>query len=397
MKKKYIVTIIIIALVILDLILLYFNLQKKRENTSNIDVEVKPKDEVVEVNDMVFEYDSDIYIKDIVEIESDQKLDTLTLGEQTFSIKDNDKTYNLNYRVVDTTPPFLNGGSTITVQKGKSVNLVNKYLCGDNHDDKPNCYITGDYDLNKLGTYSLVYHAEDSSGNKVQKNFKLKVVSKVSSSTSSKPQIALSNYIKKYKTEDTMIGIDVSAWQGNIDYNKAKKDGVEFVIIRVGYGPSDGEYKLDKWFNENYKKAKAAKLDIGVYFYSYANSVEEAKKEVTWVMNKINHEPLQIGIAFDWENWSTFNKYNVSFKKLNDIASAFITEAENNGYNGYLYSSAFYLNRIWKRYDNTWLAYYTDNNDFSKPFSIWQATSRGKVKGISGNVDVDILYKKKSN
>ena len=388
-------TIIILLIIIVDLVLLYLTLSRKRP-VNEINEDNTPKKEVIELNDLIFEYDSDIYLKDILEVETDQKLDTLSLGDKTTFVEHDNKLYNIHYSVVDTTPPFLNGG-TVTVQKGKSVNLVNKYLCGDNYDDKPNCYITGTYDLNKIGTYDLVYHAEDSSGNKTQKSFKLKVVSKVSSSTSSKPQIPLSDFIKKYKTEDTMIGIDVSAWQDNIDYNKAKKDGVEFVIIRVGYGPSDGEYKLDKWFNENYKKAKAAKLDIGVYFYSYASSVEEAKKEVKWIINKINHEPLQIGIAFDWENWSTFNKYNVSFKKLNDIAAAFINEAEINGYTGYLYSSAFYLNRIWKQYDNTWLAYYTSNNDFSKPFNIWQATSRGKVKGISGNVDVNILYKNKSN
>ena len=134
-------------------------------------------------------------------------------------------------------------------------------------------------------------------------------------------------------------------------------------------------------------------IELGVYFYSYAKSEEDARAQAKWIVKKLNGQKLELPIAFDWENWSSFNKYNVSFKHLNDIAYAFIDEVEKNDYEGMLYSSAYYLKNIWKDYDKVWLAYYTDNNDFSKPFNIWQLSSKGKVNGISGSVDIDVLYK----
>ena len=362
------------------------------------DAVVKPVEiNEIPINDLVFEVYSDINIGNIIEQDWDEKLDTDHLGEYTKEVMIGTDKYILNYKVVDTKAPIIQGGSTKTVTKGSNTNLVNKFMCGDNYDDRPNCFIEGEYDLNKVGTYKLTYVAEDSSGNKKTKNFTLKVVNKSnssSSSSSSVKKVALKEFITKYKTENTMIGIDVSAWQDDINWEKAKKDGVEFAILRIGYGPSDGVIKEDKWFKNNIKKATAAGIPLGVYLYSYAKTEEDAVNSVKWIVEKLNGQKLDIGIAFDWENWNSFNKYNVSFHKLNNIARTFIKECENNGYKGWLYSSAYYLHNIWESFpDNTWLAYYTSNNDFSLPFTIWQASSKGKVSGISGAVDIDILYK----
>ena len=259
-----------------------------------------------------------------------------------------------------------------------------------------NLNVQGSYNINKVGTYNLTYRAEDESGNKSSKAIKLKVINKSSSSSSSsssKGKTPLKDYITKYKNENTKIGIDVSAWQDDIDWKKAKADGVEFAMLRIGYGPtSSNEIKQDKWFNNNIKKAKEQGIPVGVYLYSYAKTIKDIKEQAKWIKDKLNGQTLELPIAFDWENWSTFNKYDVSFKELNDLAKAFIEEVENYGYEGMLYSSAYYLNHIWKEYDNTWLAYYTKNNDYSKSYMMWQLTSSGKVNGISGAVDVDILY-----
>ena len=389
MKKKYILLFTIIILLIVCGILIKITLDKKEEKSVIIEEENKNEKEVID--NLVYQYDQDVYLNEIIEIDSQDKLDTQTLGDRSLDIEN----YTINYKVVDTKKPIIGGSSTVKVEKGKSINLVNKFMCGDNYDDKPKCYIEGDYDLNTLGTYDLTYVAEDSSGNKSTKKFKLKVINKTTSSSSSTvKRTKISEYIKKYKNEKTKIGIDVSAWQDNIDWAKAKKDGVEFAILRIGYGHTNsGELKLDNWFERNIKEAKKQGIELGVYFYSYAKSEEDARAQAKWIVKKLNGQKLELPIAFDWENWSSFNKYNVSFKHLNDIAYAFIDEVEKNDYEGMLYSSAYYLKNIWKDYDKVWLAYYTDNNDFSKPFNIWQLSSKGKVNGISGSVDIDVLYK----
>ena len=412
MKNKRITITILCILIVIDILLIVLTFTKKDDrkdiiNNNNIPKEKEntPKELKEQIlNNLIFEYDSTIYLKDILEVDVEGVLDTETLGEQKKEVLYNDTKFVINYKIIDSIPPIIMGSTTKSTTVGKKINLVNKFMCGDNHDDKPNCYIEGEYDFDKVGTYYLKYVAKDSSGNKTTKNFKLKVKEKPkegssSSSTSTTPikKTSLKKYINKYKKENTKIGIDVSAWQDNINWEKAKNAGVEFAMIRIGYGPtSNNEIKEDKWFKNNIKGAKKAGIPVGVYLYSYARSIEDAKEQVKWINNKLNGEKLELPIAFDWENWSSFNKYNVSFKKLNDIANAFIEETHKYGYEGMLYSSAYYLNHIWKQYDNTWLAYYTSNNDFKKPYIMWQLSSKGGVDGISGPVDIDVLYENKT-
>ena len=353
--------------------------------------------------ELTYEFDKKVTLKSILKVNVKGNLPTTKLGENEYTTTYKKNKYIIKYTVVDTKAPIILGGTTKTTTVGKKINLVNKYLCGDNHDSKPKCYIKGDYDINTPGTYKLKYVAEDMSGNKTTKNIKLKVKEKKSSGSSSSStttkvkRTKISTYIKKYKKKNTKIGIDVSAWQDDINWKKAKKDGVEFAMLRIGYGPtSSNELMLDKRFTNNIKNAKKEKVKVGVYFYSYAKTKAEAKEQAKWIVKKLNGQKLDLPIAFDWENWNSFNKYNVSFKDLNDIAKTFIKEVEKAGYQGMLYSSAYYLNIIWKNYDKTWLAYYTSNNDFKKPYIMWQLTSTGKVNGISGSVDIDVLYKNKN-
>ena len=390
--------IIILLIILVSTILLYFQMFKNNEENKE-----EENANIIVISDLVFEYDSKVLISDVLELDVEGYLDTEKLGTNSRTVIHEDKDYIINYEVVDTTPPIIMGGTTKKTYIGEKINLVNKYLCGDNHDTKPKCYIEGEYDINTKGTYKLKYVAEDISGNKTSKNIKLKVIEKPtntgsnsSSSSSSSSTIKttkLSKYIKKYKKENTKIGIDVSAWQDDIDWKKAKKDGVEFAILRIGFGHTNAnELVLDKWFKNNLKKTKEENIPIGLYFYSYAKTKEQARSQAQWIIKELNGQKLDLPIAFDWENWNSFNKYNVSFKELSDIADAFIEELENNGYQGMLYSSAYYLNHMWRDFDNTWVAYYTDNNDFSKPYIMWQLSSKGKVDGIIGPVDIDVLY-----
>ena len=396
--KKYISIIIIVVLLFMISFFAYKEFNKKEiipENNNVTKEEVKPKEKVI-LNDLSYNFNDVVYLKNITSIETNETLDTITLGDNTYNFEN----YEINYSVVDNVKPLILGSSSATVYTGSSEkDVINKFLCGDNHTSKPDCHIEGTYDLNKVGEYKVKYIAIDDSGNEESKDFKLivkkKPKSSSSSSSSSKPKTDIKTYIDKYKNENTMIGIDVSAWQGSINFSKVKKDGVEAAIIRLGYGPSSGQLKLDSKFKANLKGFKEQKIPVGVYFYSYAKTKEDVKKQAEFIVKNLNGQTLELPIAFDWENWKNYNNYNLSFKDLNDLYLTFSEELQKHGYNTMLYSSAYYLNRLWDVHNNTWVAYYTSNNDFKKEYMMWQATSKGKVSGISGPVDVNIIYNNK--
>lgn len=399
MKKNVFIILFVFLSVVIGY-LLYINIINKDDVNDNSDsnntvIKDKPKEKVV-LNNLSYNFNDKVYIKDLTGIDTNETLDTLTLGDNSINI-DN---YEINYSVVDNVKPLILGSSSATVYTGSTEkDVVNKYLCGDNHTSKPDCHIEGTYDLNKVGEYKVTYIARDESGNEETKEITLKVKKKPksssSSSSSAKAKDPIKDYISKYKNENTMIGVDVSAWQGTINFAKAKKDGVEAAIIRLGYGPSSGQLKLDSKFKANLKGFKEQNIPVGVYFYSYAKTKEDVKKQAEFIIKNLNGETLDLPIAFDWENWGSYNKYNLSFKDLNDLYLTFSEEIQKAGYNSMLYSSAYYLNRLWDVHNNTWVAYYTSNNDFKKEYMMWQATSKGKVSGISGPVDIDIIYNNK--
>ena len=109
-------------------------------------------------------------------------------------------------------------------------------------------------------------------------------------------------------------------------------------------------------------------------------------------IDALNGEKLDLPIAFDWEIWSGFNNYKLNFNDLNEIAESFIKEINKYNYEGIIYGSAFYINRVWNQNSRTWLAYYTSNNDFEKPYFMWQLSSQGKIDGINGYVDLNVIY-----
>ena len=390
MKKNSILTILFFVLSIAITVIVVLTLDTK-------DIVYRPynKNEVNYIlGEFTFDFDSEVNIKDILGESYDEVIDTSELGEKEISVKSKDDkriTYQIRYKVVDREAPLIKGSNTITIDKGSDTNLVNKFLCGDYYDDIPNRYIEGDYDINRIGSYNLTYVGIDSSGNKSTKDFTLKVVKPTKSTSSPVTRKSLTEMTEKYIKDGVKAGIDVSAWQGNINWEKAKNDGVEFAMIRIGYGHnSDNEMVMDKQFTNNIKKAKEAGIPVGVYFYSYARTTNEAREQAKWIVDQLDGEKLELPISLDWENWSGFNTYNVGFKTLNDIAEAFIDEVEKNGYEASLYSSAYYLNHIWKDNYNTWLAYWTNDNDYEKEYTMWQV-GIGKVNGI-GEVDVDLLY-----
>ena len=184
-------------------------------------------------------------------------------------------------------------------------------------------------------------------------------------------------------------GIDVSTWQGNIDFNQVKASGIEFVIIRAGYGNG----VKDKWFEENYRKAKAAGLDVGAYWYSYASSAEGAQQEAQGCARILSGKQFEYPIYFDIEEKSQLNKGQAFCSAL---VSAFCNEMEKMGYFAGFYASvsdalSYISPEVRNRYA-FWVAQWSSKCTYSGSYGLWQYSSNGSVAGIGGRVDMDISY-----
>jgi GH25 family lysozyme M1 (1,4-beta-N-acetylmuramidase) len=184
-------------------------------------------------------------------------------------------------------------------------------------------------------------------------------------------------------------GIDVSVWQGNIDFGKVKVSGINFVIIRAGYGNGN----KDKWFDENYRKAKAAGLHIGAYWYSYATSADGAKQEAQSCAKVLSGKQLDYPVYFDIEEKSQLSR-GKDF--CSSLITAFCTELERLGYYAGFYTSLSSLNSVIsdavKKRFTVWVAQWSSKCSYSGSYGVWQYSSKGKVNGISGNVDMDYSY-----
>lgn len=188
-----------------------------------------------------------------------------------------------------------------------------------------------------------------------------------------------------------MKGIDVSKWQGDIDWNKVKKSGIEFAIIRAGYGKEISQ--KDPYFDRNYAGAKAAGINVGVYWYSYAESVEDAKREARACLEVIKGKQFEMPIYFDLEEKKQFAKGK---QFCSDLVKAFCNELEAAGYFTGLYMSRYFLQNyitedVAKRY-TMWVAEYGPKLNYGGQYGIWQNSSTGSVAGINGDVDTDICY-----
>lgn len=187
-------------------------------------------------------------------------------------------------------------------------------------------------------------------------------------------------------------GIDVSKWNSVINWQKAKNDGVEFAMIREGYGKKDPK-QVDKLFHRNIQEAQKVGLPVGVYHYSYADSVEDAKAEAEFCLENIQGYTLEFPIVFDIEDKE---QLKLSNQQRTDLCKAFCDEIEKSGYYAMIYCNLnWYRNYLikdqLKKYD-LWLAQWNVDVPF-EPCGIWQKSDKGQIDGISGNVDLNIAYK----
>ena len=352
------------------------------------------------------EFRSEVYVSNFIKtidgkLIDDYKVDTNEVGKKDITITFKNMYgfivgKNINIEVIDVTAPTVVVNSPYQVVKGSNIKLEEEIFCADDYDDYIDCSIKGEYNLDIVGKYSLEMIATDNSGNVTNKKFTLDVIEKSINSNDNTTirYTAFKSIYNKYKNDKTRIGLDISKWQGEVDYAKLKEQGVSFVMLKLG-GQVEigGEFIIDPKFYNNIEGAIDNDIDVGVYFYSYAKSEEEAVKQANYIVEKLEGYNINMPIVFDWENWSGYTKFHISFHTLNKIASAFINRVEELGYKGVLYSSKYYLENIWysNNYTN-WLAYYNDEFNDYKDYYMWQLCSNGKIDGINGYVDIDIMY-----
>lgn len=187
-------------------------------------------------------------------------------------------------------------------------------------------------------------------------------------------------------------GIDVSKYQGQIDWPAVRAGGVEFAMVRAGYGMY--AHQKDPYFDQNVQGAQAAGVHVGAYHYSYAQSVEDARREAELFLSWIAPYSLDYPVAFDIEDGS---QEGLSSETLTQIVEAFCGAVEAAGYYTMVYANKYWLqhkliyDRI-KRWD-IWLAHYAAVTDYDKEHGIWQCSSREQIAGISGNCDLDWSYR----
>lgn len=193
----------------------------------------------------------------------------------------------------------------------------------------------------------------------------------------------------------TARGIDVSKFQGSIDWNAVKADGITFAIIRCGYrGYGSGALVEDSTYRQNIQGAINAGLRVGVYFYSQAINEAEAVEEASMVLSLVSGYSLPLGVYYDTESVGGGRANALSAAERTACAVAFCETIRSAGYSAgvYSYASWFYnaLNFANISKYNIWIAQYRDTLSFSYKHNIWQYTGSGSVNGISKPVDMNI-------
>ena len=202
------------------------------------------------------------------------------------------------------------------------------------------------------------------------------------------------------------FGIDISQYQGNIDWNKVKNEGVEFAILRAGYrGYETGILKTDSKFIEYAQGAGSVDIGIGVYFYSQAINETEAAEEADYVLNLLNENNISpdYPIVFDWEFVLDEDPARTDLldkEMINKCCITFCEKIKAAGYMPMYYTNItnalFKFNMPQLSGYGMWLAEYSKSTDFIYNFDMWQYTCSGLIDGIDSLVDLNLYFTKKS-
>ena len=189
-------------------------------------------------------------------------------------------------------------------------------------------------------------------------------------------------------------GIDVSEFQGKIDWAKVKNSGVEFAILKLGnIYDYDANYK-DSKFETNYKNARAQGIKVGAYIYNYCNTVDTLKKGLKWAFEKLGNKKLDLPIYLDMEDKDIQGESKATLtKQVNEFAKC----VKGEGYRSGVYANVNWLKNELNpdEFDkdiSVWVAQYNNECQYKGDYDIWQYASDGNVSGISGNCDMNYLY-----
>lgn len=213
----------------------------------------------------------------------------------------------------------------------------------------------------------------------------------------------------QYETDEITTGIDVSEFQGNIDWKAVADSGIDFAMIRVGYrGMKNGEIKEDACAKYNLQEASKNGLKIGAYFFSTAVTEEEAKEEAEWTKNLLSGYPVTYPVAYNCEGFQnpSSRQFELSVEERTKLADAFLKSIEEGSYTGMFYAAKNELddNNLWNADDlslnyRIWVAQYSDQtwpektkSDYTGDHVMWQYTNQGKLDGIKGAVDFNVAY-----
>ena len=183
-------------------------------------------------------------------------------------------------------------------------------------------------------------------------------------------------------------GIDVSYWNQNIDWKQVAEDNVQFVMLATRFRGME-----DPFFSANADAASKAGLRLGAYIYSYATSKAMAEEEADFVLKLIKDYPISFPVVFDAENAETLGTLSPS--EVSDVINAFCRKVEAAGYYPMVYANEYWINNkidMSKLKYDIWVAKYNERYTYASP-AMWQASNTGSVNGVSGNVDIDYLYK----
>ena len=200
------------------------------------------------------------------------------------------------------------------------------------------------------------------------------------------------------ETKET-YGIDVSKWQGKIDWKAVAGAGIEFAIIRVGYrGSATGVLVEDPYFKDNISGATKAGLKVGVYFFTQAVTEAEAVEEASMAMELVKGYHLTYPIFIDTEGAGGDGRADsLNRSQRTKVVQAFCKTVQNGGYKPGVYAStSWYKNKLYAEQLSAyfiWVAQYNSECTYTGKYDMWQYTSSGKVSGISGNVDMNVCYK----
>ena len=196
----------------------------------------------------------------------------------------------------------------------------------------------------------------------------------------------------------TKVGVDVSFWQEDIDWNKVKASGVDFAIVRAGYG-SDYASQDDRYFLRNVAGAKAAGIELGIYLFSYAKDTSMARSEADHAIRLLRaaglkSSDLPFGVYYDLE-WANMEKTSNRSLLLN-MTKAFTSRIKSAGYKVGVYANLNW----WRNYLpsdeynqwSRWIAQYNSECTYFGPYNMWQFRSNGSVPGIKGNADLNLCY-----